>query len=84
MPKRRGLEDPGYGPNPADQVAVDESGIRYRPLPDKRSSAMSKAAMKGKDKVLERFGKESARQKALTKLLAQIKKTGKIPPSPTN
>lgn len=78
MAKRKGLEDPGYGPNPADAVPLDEYGFMI-----KSPSKISPSELTGKDKSMARFAKESARQKALTKMLAEIKRTGTIPASPT-
>tara|TARA_R110001606_G_C15237690_1_gene635847 strand:- start:185 stop:430 length:246 start_codon:yes stop_codon:yes gene_type:complete len=80
MAKRRGLENPGYGPDPSDQLPVDpDTRIRYKTPP----KGPSPSELTGKDTSMARFAKEAARQKALKKLLAEIKKTGQIPASPT-
>lgn len=78
MAKRRGLEAPGYGPDPGDAIPLDESGFMI-----KTPSKMSATEMIGKDKSMARFSKEAARQAAIKKALAKIKKTGQIPASPT-
>ncbi len=78
MAKRRGLEHPGYGPDPGDAIPLDESGIMI-----KSPSKISPSELTGKDKSMARFSKEAARQAAIKKALAKIKKTGQIPASPT-
>lgn len=77
MKKSKGDDSEGYGPNPADAIPLDEYGFVIKaPI---KTDKMSKTAMAGKDKSMERFAAESARKKALTKMLA-----GMIPKSPTN
>lgn len=70
---RKGMEDPGYGPNPADGPVIIDGMRVSKPV---NYSKMSKSAMKGKDAA------KMARAEALKAIMKRTKK-GLIPASPT-
>lgn len=78
---RKGLENPGYGPNPADQPKVDDLGFKAEPY---ASRLMSPRAKQQKDASKARMSKELARQFAIQRMLEKFRETGRIPSSPTN
>lgn len=76
---RKGMEGPGFGPNPADDIYVDEGGIR----PEKPKSPSAKAEG-SRTKARKRTADlRTARRSAVKAFMDQFNKTGKIPASPT-